>query len=116
MSQPVPGVTAADVNRIVSRDFPPGTRARVMAALEEYGRESWHNDIDRVRVALLKLAGGDLARLRLHLDVAKTDFRDVLAAAEYPLYSLRPFDEMPDADREQIIASDWAQYQEWLTR
>ena len=116
MTQPTPNVTAADVDRIVARDFPPGDRARVMAALEEYGRESWHNEIVRVRVALLKLAAGDAARLAIDLDVAKTDYRDVLAAAEYPLYSLRPFEKMPDAEREQIIASDWAQYQDWLTR
>ena len=116
MPQRAPELSQADIDRLIARDFPPIDRARVTAALEEYGKESWHNEVIRVRAAILKMADGDLERLRVDLEVAKTDYRDVLAAAEYPLYSRRPFDDMPDAERERIIADDWAQYQEWLTR
>ena len=47
-----------------------------------------------------------------------TDYRDVLASAEYPNY----MKEVPagggfaEDDRQRVISLDWKQYQEWLTR
>jgi len=40
--------------------------------------------LDRVRLAVLKVAAGDLPELRRQVEVAKVDWRDVLIAAEQP--------------------------------
>ena len=81
--------------------------------LGEYGMERYHREVPRVRLAVLKLAGGDTAQLRAHLDVALADYRDVIAAAEYPGYG-RAMDPPPDVDG--TIARDWEQYEAWLRR
>ena len=86
--------------------------------LGEYGTESWEGEPHRVRLAALKLAAGSMERLRVHIESAKCDYRDVLAPAEYPGYSsrVRGFRELPSGEVQTIIDDDWRQYQDWLTR
>lgn len=67
----------------------------------------------RVRLAVLKLAGGDMQRLADHIEVANRDWRDVIAAAEYPAAFRLPFQAAP-SEQESAYAADWRQYQEWL--
>jgi hypothetical protein len=55
-----------------------------MGVLRTYGVTSYHAEVDRVRRAILTLAKGDLALLRRETELACTDYRDVLVAAEYP--------------------------------
>lgn len=112
MDQPVARYEAADLDRVIARDFPNIDAKTVKAALEQYGSEPWHNEPLRVRMACLKLADGDLARLEKYVADALTDYRDVLAWAEYPAY-LQAAD--PDSQR-KAIASDWDQLQSWLKR
>jgi len=49
---------------------------------------------------------------------AKRDYRDALAAAEYPAYCKIGFrvQELPEKDRRRIIDQDWRQYEEWLKK
>ena len=117
-TQPHPIVTAADVERIVRRDFPADRTVEVLALLDEYGEEDWQREPDRVRLAALKLAAGDLERLRSEIEGAKRDYRDVLGPAEYPGYTQRMFRiaELPQDEQQRIIDADWSQYQEWLGR
>lgn len=112
--QPVPAVTLADVERIVRRDFPPDAVAGILSALDEYGRESWHREIPRVRLAVLKLAGGNWKKLRAALTTATQDYRDVLSYAEYPAYfsAISPNEE-DAAKRRRAIDADWRQYRAW---
>ena len=84
--QPVPAVAAADLDRLIRREFPPEQVEQVRGILERYGSGPGQREPDRVRVAVLKLAGGDLERLEHFAGVAGTDYRDVLAFAEYPAY------------------------------
>ena len=118
MNQPIPEVTDSDVTRIVKRDFPTGQFDAVMSILNEYGTEDWQRGISRVRLAVLKLADGDLQTLRREIDVAKRDYRDVLASAEYPEYmqKVSPSAALAEVERERIIRADWMQYQSWLNR
>lgn len=116
--QLTPTVTAADVERVVRRDFPPERVAEVIAMLNEYGSEGWQRETDRVRLAVLKLAAGNMEKVRQGIETAKQDYRDVLAYAEYPGYmsrvpgtGTRPPDEV-----KRIVDADWKQYQDWLTR
>ena len=116
--QPVPGVTPSDVERIIRRDFAAEKFAQVMALLDEYGEEKWQVDAARVRLAALKLANGDLGKLRVLVESAKQDYRDTVAAAEYPAYMRTGFRvrELPSKEQHRIIDSDWRQYEEWLRK
>jgi len=118
MNQPIPAVTENDVIRIIQRDFPAKRFEAVMSILNEYGTENWQRSVNRVRLAVLKLAGGDLQALRREIDVAKSDYRDVLASAEYPEYlqKVSPSGGLAEEERERIIRADWTQYQSWLNR
>ena len=118
MNQPIPEVTENDVIRIVHRDFPTKQFDAVMSILNEYGTEDWQRGVNRVRLAVLKLADGDLQALRREIDVARSDYRDVLAYAEYPEYmqKVSPSAELAEVEREKIIRADWTQYQSWLNR
>ena len=115
--QLAPKVSRADVMRIVQRDFPQLPETDVLAVLDRYGTSDWQRERDRVQLAALKLANGDFDALREHVDVACSDYRDVLAAAEYPAYSRRgwrtPF---ARGERAKISEADWSQYQTWLQR
>jgi hypothetical protein len=114
--QPVPDVTAGDVERIVRREFTSEQWAIVMALLSDFQTERRDRGAPRVQLAALKLAEGSLDKLRAHL--TWPDYRDVLVAAEYPAYhkvGLR-IRELSAGERQRIIDSDWSQYQEWLKR
>jgi hypothetical protein len=116
--QPTPSVTRADVERIVRREFAAAAAAEAAAILDEYGGEPWQRDRERVQLAALKLATGSLDELRRHVAVAKRDYRDVLAAAEYPAYMQRsaPGLSVPDSERQGIYEADWEQYRRWFER
>ncbi len=116
MDQPVPKVTAADVERIVRRDFPAERYDEVMGVLRRYGTVDYEREPDRVRLAILKLAGGDFSRLEAETQGAKSDYRDTLLAAEYPLCAKKMFHAWSDAERQEVYARDWEQYRKWLER
>lgn len=117
-SQPIPQVTPDDVERVVCRDFTAADYTTVTAMLNEYGTEKWHRESTRVRPAALKVANGSVQKLRACIDSAKQDYRDALAAAEYPAYCKIGFRvrELPEKERRRIIDEDWRQYEEWLKR
>ena len=116
--QPIPKVGDEDVERIVRRDFPLALQEQVRAALARYGREPWEREPPRVRLAILRLAHGDAAAVERHLRVAKTDYRDVLAAAEYPGASIEwgKLSALTADERAKLHAADWEQYRAWLAR
>ncbi len=60
MHQPTPSVSRADVERVVRRDFPKGAALEVLTALDRYGVEEYELERDRVQLAVLKLARGNL--------------------------------------------------------
>ena len=117
-TQPVPRVTAADVERVVRRDFPADEYSAVMATLSEYGTGKWHPERLRVRLAALKMADGSLQKLRAAIELAKCDFRDALTAAEYPSHwkMVSQLRTLSLEEQSGIIKSDWQQYEEWLKR
>jgi hypothetical protein len=116
-SQPVPAVSAHDVLRVTKRDYPPQVQAQVLELLAGYQSDS--GEPHRVRLAILKLAYGRVGKLPDLLAAAKSDFRDVIACAEYPEYGKR----LPQilflndqAELDAVCHADWSQYQAWLCR
>lgn len=123
LNQPVPDVTGGDVERIVKRDFPETKWEEIHSILSEYGKESWQCGEARVRLAALKLSAGDPAKLREFVDRARLDYREVIARAEYPGYSVEvsscglPTDDEHcehAAHAKTVVEEDWRQYQAWL--
>ena len=105
-----------DVLRVVRRDHPASDFEEVLAILDEYGVESWHRERDRVHLAVLKLAAGDLEELRRQIKLARTDYRDALAEAEFPENLTRrvPTGRSSAAEQAAMDDRDWDQYQRWL--
>ena len=110
MEQPVPKVTARDVGRVIRRDFDPDEQSEVHEMLHSIEEA-------RIQLAILKLAACQAEAIPDLVKLAQIDYRDVLAAAEYPHYMRIAYQEMqqlPKEEQNAIIKSDWDQYQNWL--
>lgn len=68
----------------VRRESPAATAAAILAVLDRYGLDPHESERERVQVAILKMSAGRHDHLERSVELAKTDFRDALAAAEYP--------------------------------
>ncbi len=114
--QPTPIVSHEDIERIIRRNFPSNSLKSVIKILEEYKGTGEKEECYRVWAAILKLAEGHVGKLRMEIQSANFDYRDVIAAAEYPEYSQsgQRIHSLPEDEQEQIIASDWDQYQSWF--
>ncbi len=112
MTQFIPEVTEADVERVVRRDYPAETRA----AIHELIRGVEVREKPRVVLACLKNARGDLAKLKGELANAGGWWREIISEAEYPNYTKKMFriERLPVEERERIIEKDKAQYLRWL--
>ena len=94
-------------------------RAIARTELRRYGVESYEPEVERVRLAILKLSEGALGELRRMTEAAKTDYRDVLMWAEYPeeskaLWAVNP--NLTDEQRlllKEIRARDRSQAEGW---
>ena len=118
MGQHIPDVSRADVERVAARDFPAEQVPQVLIALSSYGTESYHREIDRVHLDILKLAAGEFDRIAQETDNACCDYRDTMLAAEYPNYGKKMFriDKLPLEERKRIVEADKDQYESWLHR
>jgi hypothetical protein len=114
-SQPIPKVTDEDVKRIALRDFGEAQVALALSILEEFGKQDRNPPSPRVRLAILKLADGNLDSLLDETQNAIVDYRDVLAGAEYPRYCREiGFRDVPESVQQAVIDDDWKQYHEWF--
>jgi hypothetical protein len=119
MSEHIPKVNRDDVRRIILREFQSHGVDPILGILDGYGAEEWQQGKERVQLAILKVSGGDIDRLRELVDTACYDFRDVVAPAEYPRFwaiGLVAAEKMSDEEKKRLIEDDWRQYQEWLNR
>ena len=95
--------------------FPNEDQEKVMDILDLYGKESHVRELERVQIAILKLSDGDLENLRAYVEIAKSDFRDVLASAEYPEEMSKQVWKMSDKEEvKRIRERDRQQYIDWL--
>lgn len=115
MEQPVPKVSRMDLERIVRREFSENDYNEVMKTLEEYGRDDWQRENVRVQLAVLKLARGDMSKVCSYIELAKCDYRDVLAPAEYPSY-IDTVGKLTIQEKKKIIEADWQQYLSWFKK
>lgn len=66
----------------VARTFPLALREVAVRHLYRYGMEPHEKEVDRVRLAAVRLSHGNLDRLERFIDATKKDYRDVLMWAE----------------------------------
>ena len=69
---------------LLATAFPGADVAALRAVLLGYGAAPHHSEARRVRRAIVLLAAGDAARVAHFVDIAKVDYRDVLAWASAP--------------------------------
>jgi hypothetical protein len=89
----------------------------IMRILDEYGLVSSERGRARVQLAILKLSEGQRERLPELVRMAKLDYRDVLAYAEYPEEMRTGFVGMRQLSVEEQAAirrRDREQYEQWL--
>lgn len=101
---------------VLAHLFPTVTdRSDAEHILSAYGEQDFHREPPRVKVAILKLAGSDLEKVRYYTEEACADFRDVLSWAEYPNQSGKRTLKKKDPEKYQaLVNKGLAQYQAWL--
>ena len=89
------------------------SRKAAMAILHQYGTEEHERESERVWLAILKISGSNLEKIRKNTALAKQDFRDTLVAAEYPNQGRCV--QMPEGiEKQKLIEKDRLQYEKWL--
>lgn len=96
--------------------FPSKDPQEILSILEDYGTEDWEHGKYRVYLAILKLCDEErLSDPTKYVKVAKQDYRDVLAWAEYPNQMKHGPTKDPKV-RERLKRLDNQQYQAWLDK
>ena len=105
-----------DLERKISEEFPdPAEARRAAAILAAYEPLGHRERPDRIRLAALYLSDGSLERLAAMADLARVDYRDVLAGAEYRAYVALPPDASA-ADKQAAMEADRTRYETWAGR
>lgn len=73
---------AETLDTLVRSLFPKSEVERALELVHRYGDSPKDQDVDRVRVAILRLSHGDISRLNRLVGSAKEDHQDVLWWAE----------------------------------
>ena len=111
-----PRVTRAVVEARVKVEFPNADIIDVLAMLDRYGTGPHEREVHRVHMALLKLSHGVTSELDVLVGMAKTDYRDILAYAEYPAQMALGWRKADGSNSEALdraIEADEQQYRAW---
>ena len=101
------------LQQVLEIDFPPSQHSIVEDILHWYGDQDYQLEHERVRLAALKLADGDLDQLKQAINTARRDYRDILAWAEVPNEMDRAFGRNKMTRNEAVLA-DRSQMSDWL--
>ena len=102
--------------RMTERMFPDrAQRIAAIRVLEQYGGPA-EPEPERVRLAVLKLAGADIARIESTVAGAKDDYEDTLWWAETPKATRSRIANRKLTPQQwaEIASEDQHQYDEWL--
>ena len=101
----------------IRRYWPDEDPQSVLDILNAYGDSEMERGRGRVHLAILKLCGRKLENLPKLIAMAKRDYRDILAYAEYPEQMKLGFlklSKLSAAERKAIKKRDEKQYKRWL--
>lgn len=71
-------IARENIISVVKKTFPNSDISTILSILDLYGTESYEREIERVRMAIITLSEGCEDKLLYFLQIAKTDYRDVL--------------------------------------
>ena len=106
------------LNRLIARKivvmFPPAVHAHVEKELHKYGDDGTNPQVERVRLAILKLSNGQMDEL--NIAGALEDPVDIINWAEQPALMQMAMEnrKLKPQEHQNLEAQDWAQYHEWL--
>jgi hypothetical protein len=114
VDQFTPQVTQEDIERVLQRDFP----ATHWQEIREMIQQCQVREKDRVMLACMKAAGGDIQKLKRNLNESAGYYREIIGEAEYPFYVKKMFriDKLTEKEKADIIEKDKKQYLDWLNR
>ena len=93
------------------------TREQALRILSSYGRESFHREVERVHLGILKLSGADLAAVEGWTGLACNDYRDLLIEAEYRLsFGKDRLKEANPQAYEALERKEREEYDAWVAR
>ena len=92
----------------------PNKEDQIRQLLSEYGKEDYERGSNRVKLAILKLSGGSIEKVKEYVQDAKKDYRDVLAWAEYPEQMRTDAWKLSPEENKRIQERDIEQYEAWL--
>jgi hypothetical protein len=107
------------VFRVIHHYWPDGDIQQILTILNKYGKSDFERGKTRVHLAVLKLSEGNLDKLAQYVSVAKSDYRDVVAWAEYPEQIKLGFVKMRELSprkRKALKKRDAKQYADWLKK
>ncbi len=70
--------TREQVIAAVAMAFPRGNPGEILALLDHYGTEPHERERERVQLAVIALSAGNEGKLQDFIQIAKTDYRDIL--------------------------------------
>jgi len=76
-------VTAQHVTDRVKKDFRPEDVDEALGVLDQYGKDAWEDSPEFMRLAILRLANGNIQKLPGLIQTAKYDYRDILGEIHY---------------------------------
>jgi hypothetical protein len=101
----------------IKKYWPDQDPERIIKILQGYGQEKYEEDSPRIQLAIIKLSDGDLDKLEEYVNLAKRDYRDVLAFAEYPEEIRTGFvgmEKLSEEEAKALRGRDREQYLSWL--
>jgi hypothetical protein len=114
VDQFIPQVTQEDIERVLQRDF----SAEHWREIREMIQKVRVREKDRVMLACMKVAAGDVQKLKRNLNEAAGYYREIVGEAEYPFYVKKIFriDKLNEKEKADIVEKDKKQYLDWLNR
>lgn len=100
-------------NKLESIFAEKSDRQLAIEILQIYGLEAHEQKPCRVWLAVLKLAGSNLAEIEKITKYAKQDFRDILSWAEYPRQG-RKWSVRKGPERQRLAEASRQEYLQWF--
>jgi len=102
----------------IKKVFPGRSYDEILSILARYGEEKHEKEQDRVHLAILKLCEEEmLDDPSKYVEIAKKDYRDVLAWAEYPSQlDCKNTAGLKADELLKLKKSDQKQYLDWLNK
>ena len=114
--QPAAKITDKMLDRLIHREF-SDQAGQVKQKLEGVKGETPYGK-NRNAAAILKLVNKDFDAIDHLIAISNSDFRDVIAPAEYPKCLELGFGDFPKdpEERRRLYLADWRQYAKWLRK